>query len=182
VASHIPFSSIVSYMSWASGVFFPSEAHRSICYAHLSLLGIAIEGQRQSRCSNRFRKQSCDDCPAACFAQTMRCEIGCRAIGYYVANRLCKRRRDDGGAAMRYLMVVPVFALFAITFAVASHAQGWQPPGWTNPNTNPGPVMPKPQPTEPTPGDDPKLNPQHDPDVKNGINNYCKDHRGGVCG
>jgi len=41
-------------------------------------------------------------------------------------------------------MILVFSAVLLTTFFVTtpSHAQGWQPPGWTNPNNNPGPPMP----------------------------------------
>lgn len=36
--------------------------------------------------------------------------------------------------------------------------------------------------SQPTPGDNPKVNPHDDPDVRNGVNQYCATHTGGVCG
>lgn len=32
-----------------------------------------------------------------------------------------------------------------------------------------------------TPGDNSRVNPTSDPDVRKGANDYCKTHRGGVC-
>jgi hypothetical protein len=80
------------------------------------------------------------------------------------------------------LSVVAMAFLFIAIVTSSSQGQGWQPPGWTNPNTNPGPPMPKPERERTTPGDDPKINPTHDPDVRKGANDYCATHSGGVCG
>jgi hypothetical protein len=73
------------------------------------------------------------------------------------------------------LMLVGALSFSGQAYALSS---GWQPPGWVD-TTNPGPPMPKP---ERTPGDNPKINPTGDPDVRKGANDYCKTHRGGVCG
>jgi hypothetical protein len=78
--------------------------------------------------------------------------------------------------------VVFVMLLMPLVFAAPSARAGMGAPCCV-PGVDYGAKDPSPPPrAKPTPGDDSKLNPRHDPDVKKGINDYCANHKGGVCG
>lgn len=80
----------------------------------------------------------------------------------------------------RWMMATGIGASLAMTSVAVLAGPAWGPPGWQNGPLDPSPP-PRPEKRERTPGDDAKLNPRQDPDVRRGINDYCSNHHGGVC-